>query len=155
MADMSGKVRAEFDAAAAVTLRDLADGAEGGADTDAETGVALNKLSGAYWDNGEIPNGLVKFNYVVQDVEFGAGETYTMILEVCEDAAGTGAVEIDRFVVPAGVGDEGDAYFERYVSSDFMKAVLSTGDFVRVKCTKTGAGADITYGCWMTYHGHV
>ena len=57
MARMNSKVRREFDAAADVTLRDADDGAETA--TASETGVSLNLLTDAYWDNDEQPNGVI------------------------------------------------------------------------------------------------
>lgn len=148
MADMSGKVRSEFDAATAVTLRNLADGAETGADTDVETGVALNTLTAAYWDNDEVPNGIIKLNTLVTATDAADGdETYTVIWEVDTDVGFGTAVEVERLVVTRGT----TGYFERYVSSKYIEYMKAGALYIRVKVTKGGTTPSITYGCWMTY----
>jgi len=153
MADMSGKVRSEFDAAAAVTLRNVADGAETGADTDYETAVALDKLVDAYWDNGEVADGLIKINVFVTAVTNANSNAYILLVEACEDSGGTGNVEVARLSVNPALGAE---YYEIYVSSKMIAKLAPNADFIRIGVTKTTSGGtpSITYGAWMTYHGH-
>lgn len=153
MADMSGKVRAEFDAAAAVTLRNVADGAETGADADYETGVALAKLVDAYWDNGEVAEGLIKINIYVTALTHADSNTYTFLVEACNDAGGSSNVEVARLAANPSLGAE---YYEIYVSSKMIEKLAPNADFLRIGCTKTTSGGtpSITYGAWMTYMGH-
>jgi hypothetical protein len=153
MADMSGKVRAEFDAAAAVTLRAVTDGAETGADSDYETAVALSKLVDAYWDNGEVADGLIKVNVYVTAVTDANDNAYTFEVQACNDAAGAGAVEVARLEIDPSLGAE---YYELYVSSKMIEKLAPSADFIRIGVTKTTSGGtpSVTYGAWMTFHGH-
>lgn len=154
MPDMSGHVRAEFDAATTVTLRDIDDGAETGADVDAELGVPLDRLDHAFWDNGEIADGLLKVNIYVSAIVNANSNAYVWSLEACTAADGTGAVEVARLsAVPA----DGAGYYESYVSSDMIKKLLPAATHLRIKCTKTTSGGSpsITYGAWLTFHGVV
>lgn len=154
MADMSGKVRAEFDAAAAWTLRDVADGAETGADDDYETGVAIDKLLGAYWDNGEVADGLIKINVHVTAITHANSNAYTLVAQACTAADGTGAVEVGRLLIDPSIG--ANKYYELYVSSKMIEQLAPDADFLRVGVLKTTSGGtpSITYGAWATYHGH-
>lgn len=144
---MQSRVSEEFDAAAGVTLRALTDGAETGADTDAETGVALNQLLNAYWHNDEHPDGVLAFNVLVTAIVDDT-TTYNVIFEACTAADGTGAVEIARLVIPPAYGP---GFYRAFVNVQNIDKQLAAADFIRVKCTKTGASASITYGCWVTH----
>jgi len=146
---MQSRVSAEFDAAEAVMLRDITDGAETGADTDAETGVALNQLLNAYWHNDEHPDGVIAMNVLITAI-VNDTTTYAIIFEACTAADGTGAVEVARLAL---TGAEGPGFYRVFVSCANIDKMLATADFIRVKCTKTGAGASITYGVHATYAG--
>jgi hypothetical protein len=153
MADMSGKVRAEFDAGAATLLRNVADGAETGADSDYETGIALSKLLGAYWDNGEVADGLIKVNVFVTAVTHANSNAYTLEVQACNDAGGTSPVEVARLTINPSRGAD---YYEIYVSSKMIEKLAPNADFLRIGVTKTTSGGSpsITYGAWATFHGH-
>lgn len=150
MADMSSKVRSEFDAAAAVELRDIADGAEAGADTDSETGVAISKLVGAYWDNGEVADGLIKVNIYITTIVDNS-TNYIFLLEACNDAGGTGNLEVGRLTFDPVYGT---GYYQFYVSSAMIAKIAPDADFMRIGCTKADASDSVVYGAWATYHGH-
>lgn len=145
MARMSSKVRREFDAAAAVTLRNIADGAET-ADA-AEAGVALNTLTDAYWDNDEVPNGifLVSFHVSALDVA-DTDEVYDIYVEVDTSSAFSSAKEVARLKTVPSVG-----YFEVPVSSQLIEKLEAGATHIRVRLDVTGTTPSITYGAWMTY----
>lgn len=145
MARMNSKVRREFDAAAAVTLRDIDDGAET-ADA-AEAGVALNTLTDAYWDNDEVPQGifLVSFHVSARDVA-DADEVYDIYIEVDTASGFSSAKEVARLKTIPSVG-----YYEVPISSQLIEALESGATHIRARLDVTGTTPSITYGAWMTY----
>lgn len=152
MARMASKVRREFDASADVTLRNVADGAE--IASAVETAVALNRLSAAYWDNNEQPNGIVLVNFFLTAYDNGTGdEECTVIIEVDTAAAPTAAVEVARMVVPTGAIGVQTAlgYYEIAISSQLIERLLPTASHIRLKTTIAGTTPSFTYGAWMTF----
>lgn len=149
MAIMASKVKEEFDAAAQVTLRNITDGAETGVDTDVETGVALNTLVNAYWDNSEVPNGIVAVSVFVSALDRGdADETYIFIVEVDTSISFGSAVEVAR-LGPTGLTATG--YYRMLVDSQMISKLEPGATHIRIKCTKTGTTPSVTYGAWMTF----
>jgi hypothetical protein len=149
---MNSKVLEEYDAGAATLLRNIADGAETGVDTDAETGVSLNTLSGAYWDNDEVPNGLVAVSIYVSALDRAdVDETYTFIVEVDTQLAFGGTpTEVGR-IGPTGVTSTG--YYRVIVDSKMIEKLCPGATHIRIKCTKAGTSPSVTYGAWMTFKG--
>lgn len=145
MARMNSKVRREFDAAAAVTLRDIADGAET-ADAS-EAGVALNTLTDAYWDNDEVPNGIFLVSFHVSDADFAnADEVYDIYVEVDTASGFASAKEVARLKSIPSVG-----YYEVPISSQLIEKLESGATHIRARLDVTGTTPSITYGAWMTY----
>lgn len=148
---MNSKVLEEYDAGAATLLRNIADGAETGEDTDYETGVALNTLTGAYWDNDEVPNGLVAVSIYVSALDRTTGdETYTFVVEVDTSDAFGSAVEVAR-IGPTGLTAAG--YYRVIVDSKMIEALEPGATHIRIGVVKTGTTPSVTYGAWMTYKG--
>lgn len=148
MARMSGKVTREFDAAAAVTLRNAADGAET-ADV-AEAGVALNTLVDADWDNGEVPNGTVAISVLVSAMDTGnADEVYDLYFEVDTTDQFSSAKEVARIKGIPAVG-----YYEVPVSSKLIEKLEAGATHIRARLDVTGTTPSMTYGAWMTFLTH-
>lgn len=147
MANMSGKVKREFDAAAAATLRVNGDGAET-ADA-AETGVALNVLKDAYWDNNEQPNGHILVSIDVKSRDFTTGdELYDLYFEVDTSIAFATPVEVARVRVTGGVG-----YYEAVLPASNIEKLEPGATHVRVRLDVAGTTPSIDYAAWMTFHG--
>lgn len=147
MARMASKVTREFDAAAAITLRDITDGAET-ADAS-EAGVLLNLLSDAYWDNDEQPNGIITVNVHVSAADFtNADEVYDIYLEVDTSSAFASAVEVARLKSVPGAG-----YYQLHVASQLIEALEAGATHIRARLDVTGTTPSITYGAWMTFQG--
>jgi len=145
MARMAGKVTREFDAAAAVTLRDAADGAET-ADV-AEAGVALNTLTGAEWDNNEIPNGIIMVSVHVTAADYAdTDEVYDLYFEADTTAGFASAVEVAALKAIPGTG-----FYEVPISSKTIEKLEPGATHLRVRLDGTGTSFSITYGAWMTY----
>jgi len=145
---MSGKVTREFDAAAAVTLRNAADGAET-ADV-AEAGVALNTLVDADWDNGEVPNGTVAISVLVSAMDTGnADEVYDLYFEVDTTDQFSSAKEVARIKGIPAVG-----YYEVPVSSKLIEKLEAGATHIRARLDVTGTTPSMTYGAWMTFLTH-
>lgn len=152
MARMASKVRREFDAEAAITLRDLDDGAET-ADA-AETGVALNTLKDAYWDNNEVPQGIFLVNVHVSELgTYEAGETVDLYVEVDTSNSFASAVEVARLknVQVGGVG-----FYEIPVSSNNIEKLEPGATHIRIRADLTGDAdtESVSYGAWMTFLAH-
>lgn len=151
MARMAGKVSREFDAAAAITLRDIDDGAET-ADAS-EAGVLLNLLTDAYWDNDEQPNGLIMINVHVSAITLPDAGTDTADIYFEVDTASNfpSAVEVARLKNITATG-----YYQVVVSSQLIEKLEAGATHIRARLDLTDAdtdGATITYGAWMTYDG--
>lgn len=145
MARMASKVSREFDAAAAITLRDIADGAET-ADAS-EAGVLLNLLTDAYWDNDEQPNGIVLINVHVSAFDFTTGdEVYDLYFEVDTASNFPSAKEVARIKTVPGVG-----YYQVPVSRQLIEALEAGATHIRARLDVTGTTPSITYGAWMTF----
>jgi hypothetical protein len=142
---MASKVTREFDAAAAITLRAITDGAETA--DGAEAGVPLNLLTDAYWDNDEQPNGIVMINVHVSAADFGnADEVYDIYFEVDTAEGFASAKEVARLKAVPGVG-----YYQVPVSRQLIEAVEAGATHIRARLDVTGTTPSITYGAWMTY----
>lgn len=147
MARMASKVRREFDAAAAVTLRDIDDGAET-ADA-AETGVALNLLTDAYWDNDEQADGKIAVSIHVTAADYTTGdEEYDLYFEVDTASNFPSAKEVARL---KGVPTTG--YYEVVIPTQLIEALEAGATHLRVRLDVTGTTPSITYGAWMTFQG--
>lgn len=147
MARMTGKVRREFDAAAASTLRDIDDGAET-ADA-AEAGVLLNLLTNAYWDNDEQPNGIFVVPVHITELDRTTGdETYDFYIEVDTGSGFSSAVEVARLKGVTAVG-----YYELVVSSQIIEALEPGATHIRIRADVGGTTPSVTYGAWMTFLG--
>lgn len=147
MARMASKVRREFDAAAAVTLRDIDDGAET-ADA-AETGVALNLLTDAYWDNDEQADGKIAVSIHVTAADYTTGdEEYDLYFEVDTASNFSSAKEVARLKTVPTTG-----YYEVVIPTQLIEALEAGATHLRVRLDVTGTAPSITYGAWMTFQG--
>ena len=152
MARMASKVRREFDASADVTLRNVADGAETA--SAVETAIPLNRLSAAYWDNGEQPNGIIMVNFFLTAYDNTTGdEECTVIIEVDTASAPTAAVTVAQVVIPTGGAAVQTAlgFYEIAISSQLIERLLPTATHLRLSTTIAGTSPSFTYGAWATY----
>ena len=151
MARMAGKVKREFDAAAAITLRNGSDAAET-ADA-AEASVDLHVLNEAYWDNGEQVNGIFMVSIDVLEASFAdSNEVYDLYIEVDTAAGDFGAAshkEVARLTKVPSTG-----YYEIPISSQLIEALLPNADKIRIRLDLTGDGDEtFRYAAWMTFIG--
>lgn len=145
MARMSSKNRREFDAAASATLRDIADGAET-ADA-AEAGIALNTLTDAYWDNDEIPNGVIAIIVNVSAADYSdTDEVYDLYFEADTSSAFSSAVEVARLKSIKATGS-----YEVTVSSALIEKLEAGATHLRVRLDVTGTSPSITYGAYAVF----
>lgn len=149
MARMAGKVKREFDAAAAITLRKGSDAAET-ADA-AEASVDLNVLNEAYWDNNEQPNGIFIVSIDVTEATFAdSNEVYDLYIEVDTAANDFGASTHKEVARLKSVPSTG--YYEIPVSSQLIEALLTNADKIRIRLDLTGDGDEsFNYAAWMTF----
>lgn len=147
MARMSSKVTREFDAAAAVTLRDIDDGAET-ADI-AEAGVPLNLLTDAYWDNDEQADGKIVISVHVSSADFTTlDEVYDLYVEVDTAVGFPSAKEVARLKSIPGAN-----YYELVVPTRLVEVLEPGATHIRLRLDVAGTTPIITYGAWMTYQG--
>lgn len=144
----ASKARWQFDAATAVTLRSVSDGAE--TSTATETAISLSELDGAYWQDGnEIPHGLfvVSVNVTARDATTG-DETYVLSLLV-DDVSGMNdsPVTIASYTIPA------TGLYTFVVDSKTIPGLDSdtsgTDKWLAVRATLGGTTPSITYGAWI------
>ena len=147
MARMNSKVRREFDASALVTLRDVDDGAET-ADAN-EAGIALNVLTGAYWDNSDQPNGDIRVSVHVTAIDRTTGdETYTIYFEVDTSNAFASASEVARITGITATG-----YYEVVIPQVLVEKFETGATHLRARLDVAGTTPSITYGAWATFDG--
>ncbi len=146
MANLSGKVKREFDAAAAATLRAIADGAETA--TAAEAPVALNTLNNAYWDNNDQPNGDLRVSISVTSIDRSTDEEYTINIEV-DTAAGFSTPKIVATLIePPTVG-----YYELVVPASLIEKLEPGATHIRAALVAGGTTPSIDYAAWLTFGG--
>lgn len=137
------KVRHSFDAEPKVTLRDLTDGAETASAN--ETGISLDTLDEAYWDNGVTPlqTAAVVFNITDLDTADGS-EVYTLEVQVDSELAfGDSPVTIAT-LVPTAAG----VYIVN-LDGPTIDALDPDSTHIRVALTAAGVTPSITYGAWL------
>jgi hypothetical protein len=147
----ASRVKALFDVADAVTLRDITDGAETA--TATELGVSLNELDAAYWQGGEQPNGILRvvFN-ITEAATDGAGtaETYVLSLLV-DDVAAMNDTPTTVWSQAIATGFTGVLY--AYVDARNIQVLdtESSGSdkFIASRITITGDDPSFTYGAWL------
>lgn len=143
----ASRVKYHVDKAAAVTLRDIADGAETpSGSTVWEAAKSLNELRDAYWHDKEIPHGVFVVEIEVTAVTLSTN-VYTMHLRVDDvEAQNNNPVTIQSIPIK-GVG-----VYHMYVDSkdipNFDSDVDGTGKWIAVGVQESGtpASPSITYG---------
>jgi len=143
------RVSMQYDGAANVLLRNVADGAE--TSTATETAVPLNMLDAAYWQSGnkEVPHGKFEIGVHVTALDKTTGdETYTLALLVDDVAAmnDTPAV-VHQFAVTA------TGFYKFLLDSktitDLMADKSGTDMWLAIRATLDGTTPSITYGAWI------
>jgi hypothetical protein len=148
MARMASRNRAEFDAAAQITLRSFSAGAVTA--SIAEAPVALDAMTKAYWDAGEQTVGVATVCIDVSAIKVSVGdEAYTLTFEVDTTVGMAGSREIARVVIPATVGKPG--FYELPVSYSLIEMLRSGALFARIRTTTAGTLPSITYGAYIGY----
>lgn len=139
---MKSEVKYSFDAAAEATLRNAADGAETA--TAAETPIDLDRLDKAYWDNGDIANGVFTTVVHVSALDVAdADETYTLTFEVDDVSGFTSPTVVGTCVVTA------TGVYSVILDSDTIKKRDPDARYLRVNATLGGTTPSITYGAWL------
>lgn len=150
MSVKSSRTKYLLDTAAAVTLRDIDDGAE--TSTATETAVSLNELDTAYWHDGnEIPYQVivVQFNVTACDSTDG-DETYSLSVLVDDTSdLSNNPVTIWTLAVPRGTTGAFTAYINAADIPTFDTDTSGTDKWMAVKATLAGTTPSITYGASM------
>ena len=149
----ASRVRFQLDVADAVTLRDIADGAE--AVTATEASVSLDELRSAYWHDKEIPHGMIAVQVHVTALEDGSDETYKLELLVDDVAAmNNNPVAVATLPITA------TGMYTMMVDSKSIPGldpdVDGTGKYLAIKATLTASegSPSITYGAWLARSVH-
>lgn len=148
MAVNSSQTRMNFDTAAAVTLRDVTDGAE--TSTASETAVSLAELDGAYWHAGEIPHGVFLIGVNVTAIDQTSDETYVVSIQVDDTLAMSDSpVTIASYTLT----DLGTGTYVFAIDSKMIPVLdpdtSGTDKWVRITATLGGTTPSITYGAWI------
>lgn len=150
MSVKSSRTKYLLDTAAAVTLRDIDDGAE--TSTATETAVSLNELDTAYWHDGnEIPYQVIVVQFNITACESTDGdETYTLSILVDDTSdLSNNPVTVWTLAVPRGT----TGAFTAYVNAADIPLVdtdtSGTDKWIAVKATLAGTTPSITYGASM------
>lgn len=147
------RVRAIYDADAAVLLRNVADGAE--TSTATETAVSLNELDTAFWQDGnEIPYGLIEVGVHITAIDRTTGdETYTFDL-IVDDVSN---MSDTPKVVASLTGITTAGFYTMYVDSKNIPLIDSdtsgADKWIAIKATLGGTTPSVTYGAWMAKSG--
>lgn len=146
----ASRVKYLIDTEDAVTLRDIADGAE--TSTATETAVSLNELDGAYWHDGtEIPYGVIKvmINVTATD-SANSDETYVLAILV-DDASNMGDSPVTVWTQTITRGFTGVLYAD--IDADNIPKLdtdsSGTDKWIAIRATLGGTTPSITYGAWI------
>lgn len=138
------------DVAVAVTLRDVADGAEApSGSTVWETAKTLNELCNAYWHDNEIPNGVFVVEVNVTALN-ASTNVYTLHLRVDDVVAQNDSPKTIASMVVGAVG-----VYHFYVDSKDIPRLdtdnSSLGKFIAIGVQESGtpSSPSITYGAYM------
>lgn len=146
----ASKVKYTKDAAAAVTLRNLSDGAE--TSTATETAVSLNELDGAYWHDGtEIPYGVIAVQFLVTACDATTGdETYVLSIQVDDTSDHSNSpVTVWSQTVTRGFTGALTAHIDAKNIPLLDTDTSGTDKWIAVKATLGGTTPSITYGAHM------
>lgn len=145
----ASRVNAMLDAAAIVTLRNLADGTETA--TAIETAVSLNELDTAYWHNGEIPHGIFEVNVHVTTLDNTTGDE-TYVLDIIVDDVST-MNDNPRVVASLPLATKQVGFYKLLVHSKnipLLDTDTSGSDkFIAIRATLGGTTPIIAYGAWI------
>lgn len=162
MVMMQGRIPAEFDAAAHTLLAGTGDPVVGvtdtGADRDVHTGVSLDTLitattkpntGKAYWDNGEVPDGMFVVNIWVSALS-GASSTFTFALEVfTSNSFGSARTVVTSLTLTQGVHAAG--FYRMLVDAKTIQLMLPNATHAAISTTKATDSPSITYVAWMGF----
>lgn len=147
MGVMASRTKYLNDTASAVVLRNIADGAEAPSGSSVyETAISLNELRAAYWDNYEIPGGVIAVQINVTAVTLSTN-VYTITLRVDDVVAMNNNPVVVATLAVSAVGT-----YELYVDADKIGLIDSDhsglGKWLQVGVTESGtpASPSITYG---------
>lgn len=146
----SSRVPLMFDTAAAVTLRDITDGAE--TSTATETPVSLNEIDGPYWaDGNEIPYGDIEVGiHVTACNAADADETYVLTIQV-DDTSDHSNTPVTVWTQAVTRGFAG--FIKAVIPADNIPLMdtdtSGTDKWIAIKATLGGTTPSITYGAWM------
>lgn len=145
----ASRVKYIMDTDSAVLLRNISDGAE--TSTATETAVSLNELDTAYWDNNEIPYGIVAVEVFITACDRTTGdETYVLTLQV-DDTSGMSDTPVT--VATLTLLNTYTGVYHLYFDSKNIPGVdtdsSGTDKWLAIKATLGGTTPSITYGAWI------
>jgi hypothetical protein len=146
----ASRVKYLMDTEDAVTLRDIADGAETA--TATETAISLNELDTAEWDDGKvIPYGIIAVQiYVTACVSNDGDETYTLSLLVDDDSAmGDSPVTVWSQAVARGFTGAITAHVDAKNIPLLDTDSSGSDKWMAIRATLGGTTPSITYGAWI------
>lgn len=145
MATMKTKNKYIYDAHSDVVFK--AAGAAAITATATSTVLSLNKLSGAYWDNNEIPVRELTIAIVVTACDFTTGdETYVMTAEVAASSGFSTAYEVAHQQI---LGGSGVGAYSLVIDLDSVVQLGVTPSHIRLKATLAGTSPSLTYAAWI------
>lgn len=147
----ASKVKYTKDAAEAVVLRNIADGAE--TSTATETAVSLNELDGAYWHDGnEIPYGVIAVQFLVTACDSAnSDETYVLTIQVDDTSDhSNNPVTVWTQTLTRGFTGAFTAHIDARNIPLMDTDSSGTDKWIAVKATLGGTTPSITYGAVMS-----
>lgn len=146
----ASRVKYLKDVAAAVTLRDVADGAEAPSGSSVwETAKSLNELNAAYWHGDEIPHGVFVIEVAVTAINV-ATNIYNIELRVDDVVA-----QNDSPIIIASMPVKAVGVYHFYVDSKDIPLLdpetSAQGKFIAIGVRESGtpSAPSITYGAYM------
>jgi hypothetical protein len=146
----ASRVKYLQDSDSAVVLRNVADGAETA--TATETGISLNELDTAEWDDGKvIPYGVIAVQiYVTANDNTTGDETVTLALLVDDVAAMSDTpVVVWQQLLPVGFTGAITAYVDAKTIPLVDTDSSGSDKFLAIRATLAGTTPSVTYGAWI------
>lgn len=142
MARMTGGVAFMIDSDPANTLR--SDSAAAITATASETGISLDRLVDAWWDNKEVPAGEIEVGVVVTEMDRTTGDEAAVFTLEVGDASFTSPVAVATSGAVTALGSFKLAFDARRVEQ-----LGASFTHLRIKATLSGTTPSVKYGAWL------
>jgi hypothetical protein len=148
MARMSSKNRSEFDGSPLVRLKDASTGAI--TVTTVEAPIAIDTLTKAYWDGGEVTLGVATIALQISAIKVSAAtETYSFTVQVDNSVTFATPITVAQVTFAATQGKTG--FVELPIEYSLVEKLRPGATHMRLVALLGGTLPSVTYGAQLTF----